>query len=169
MKRFRIGQKVWYFCGDLCSIGSIKSGRVKGATKDLATREVTYEIESYGHYPKTLRLTTEYLYPSYKRAFNDHKDELVYDELMQHIKQLERSIEQILNDYSTNNVQNTGYATIALDSVRKPVGIEVKGIGNLQEEVNIVKSEVAKIKNKLEMSKEKSVKDKPNSKERKVK
>ena len=160
MKIFKVGQTVYYYL-ESDGIGRIVECKVKQVTKDLSTKKITYVVGSE-HDCGWLRLndralTSDYLYASEKQIMKEHADAMAYKVLDDKLNSINAALNKILNEYAEKIIANpVSWATISANDCKTSLYID--GIGNVQEEFDKLKKEVADIKKKIKKPTKKSVK-----------
>ena len=97
MRKFKVGQKVYYYLDEGDYTGYIIECVIKKATKDLETGKITYQVTTDKEdilgcrcfYITNRELTDEYLYASKKQIEKEYKDEIAYNKLYREIRSLE--------------------------------------------------------------------------------
>ena len=160
MKIFKVGQTVYYYL-ESDGIGRIVECKIKQVTKDLSTKKITYVVDSE-HECGWLRLndralTSDYLYASKKQIMKEHADAMAYRALDDKLNSIDAALKKILNEYAEKILANpVSWATISANDCK--TSLYVDGIGNVQEEFDKLKKEVADIKKKIKKPSKKSVK-----------
>lgn len=176
MKKFKVGQTVYYFLGGVhCDsgtpMGKIVTCKIKKATKDLFTGKVTYTVSTggWGYYnsDRDVELSAEYLYADRKKIEKEHKDEIAYMVFLEKLNSIENVLYKIMNEYADKMTANPiSWATISAADTKASLYIE--GIGNVQEEFDRLKKEVEILKKKIKKPTKKSVKLKESNENDKV-
>ena len=160
MKIFKVGQTVYYYL-ESDGIGRIVECVIKQVTKDLSTKKITYVVDSE-HECGWLRLndralTSDYLYASEKQIMKEHADAMAYKALDDKLNNIDAALKKILSEYAEKILANpVSWATISTNDCK--TSLYVDGIGNVQEEFDKLKKEVADIKKKIKKPTKKSVK-----------
>ena len=160
MKIFKVGQTVYYYL-ESDGIGRIVECVIKQVTKDLSTKKITYVVGSE-HDCGWLRLndralTSDYLYASKKQIMKEHADAMAYRALDDKLNSIDAALKKILSEYAEKIQANpVSWATISANDCKTSLYID--GIGNVQEEFDKLKKEVADIKKKIKKPTKKSVK-----------
>ena len=161
MKIFKVGQTVYYYL-ESDGIGRIVECKIKQVTKDLSTKKITYVVGSE-HDCGWLRLndralTSDYLYASKKQIMKEHADALAYRALDDKLNNIDDALKKILSEYAEKIRANPiSGVTISADDCK--TSLYVDGIGNVKEEFDKLKKEVADIKKKIKKPTKKSVKN----------
>ena len=160
MKIFKVGQTVYYYL-ESDGIGRIIECVIKQVTKDLSTKKITYVVGSE-HDCGWLRLndralTSDYLYASKKQIMKEHADAMAYKALDDKLNNIDAALKKILSEYAEKiQVNPISGVTISADDCK--TSLYVDGIGNVKEEFDKLKKEVADIKKKIKKPTKKSVK-----------
>ena len=160
MKIFKVGQTVYYYL-ESDGIGRIVECVIKQVTKDLSTKKITYVVGSE-HDCGWLRLndralTSDYLYASKKQIMKEHADAMAYRVLDDKLNNIDAALKKILDEYAEKILANpVSWATISADDCKTSLCIE--GVGNIQEEFDKLKKEIADIKKKIKKPTKKPVK-----------
>lgn len=157
MTHFKIGQTVYYYYGSE-SIGYMVTCEIKQATKDLATGKITYVVSTGENYSwfSDRKLTDDYLYASKKQLLKEHKDEIAYGALKAKLDTIENALDKIMLEYAEKmQVNPVSWATISANDFK--TALYVEGIGNVQEEFDKLKKEVADLKKKIKKPTKKTV------------
>ena len=160
MKIFKVGQTVYYYL-ESDGIGRIVECTIKQVTKDLSTKKITYVVGSEHEYGwlslNNKVLTSDYLYASKKQIMKEHADAMAYRVLDDKLNNIDAALKKILDEYTEKIQANpVSWATISADDCKTSLCID--GIGNVQEEFNKLKKEIADIKKKIKKPTKKSVK-----------
>ena len=160
MKIFKVGQTVYYYL-ESDGIGRIVECVIKQVTKDLSTKKITYIVGSEHEYGwlslNNKALTSDYLYASKKQIMKEHADAMAYRVLDDKLNNIDTALDKILTEYTEKIQANpVSWATISADDCKTSLYID--GIGNVQEEFDKLKKEVADIKKKIKKPTKKSVK-----------
>ena len=160
MKIFKVGQTVYYYL-ESDGIGRIVECVIKQVTKDLSTKKITYVVGSEHEYGwlslNNKALTSDYLYASKKQIMKEHADAMAYRVLDDKLNSIDAALNKILNEYTEKILANpVSWATISADDCKTSLCIE--GVGNIQEEFDKLKKEIADIKKKIKKPTKKSVK-----------
>ena len=161
MKIFKVGQTVYYYL-ESDGIGRIVECVIKQVTKDLSTKKITYVVGSEHEYGwlslNNKSLTSDYLYASKKQIMKEHADAMAYKALDDKLNNIDAALKKILNEYTEKILANpVSWATISADDCK--TSLYVYGIGDVQEEFDKLKKEVADIKKKIKKPTKKSVKN----------
>ena len=160
MKIFKVGQTVYYYL-ESDGIGRIVECVIKQVTKDLSTKKITYVVGSE-HDCGWLRLndrtlTSDYLYASKKQIMKEHADAMAYRVLDDKLNSIDAALKKILSEYAEKILANpVSWATISADDCK--TSLYVDGIGDVKEEFDKLKKEVADIKKKIKKPTKKPVK-----------
>lgn len=173
MKKFKVGQTVYYFLGGVhcssgTSIGRVVACKIKKATKDLSTGQVTYAVstEGWGYFgsDRDVELSAEYLYDDRKKIEKEHKDEIAYMALFEKLTSVENVLYKIIHEYAEKMTASPlEWATLKVDNTAA-TKLYVDGIGDVQEEFDKLKKEVEILKKKIKKPTKKSVKPKEETK-----
>ena len=160
MKIFKVGQTVYYYL-ESDGIGRIVECVIKQVTKDLSTKKITYVVGSEHDYGwlslNNKALTSDYLYASKKQIMKEHADAMAYRVLDDKLNSIDAALNKILNEYTEKILANpVSWATISADDCKTSLCVE--GVGNIQEEFDKLKKEIADIKKKIKKPTKKSVK-----------
>ena len=160
MKIFKVGQVVYYYL-ESDGIGRIVECVIKQVTKDLSTKKITYVVGSEHDYGwlslNNKALTSDYLYASKKQIMKEHADAMAYRALDDKLNSIDAALKKILDEYTEKIQANpVSWATLSVDDCK--TSLYVDGIGNVQEEFDKLKKEVADIKKKIKKPTKKSVK-----------
>ena len=160
MKIFKVGQTVYYYL-ESDGIGRIVECVIKQVTKDLSTKKITYVVGSEHEYGwlslNNKTLTSDYLYASKKQIMKEHADAMAYRVLDDKLNNIDAALNKIFNEYTEKILANpVSWATISVDDCKTSLCIE--GVGNIQEEFDKLKKEIADIKKKIKKPTKKSVK-----------
>ena len=160
MKIFKVGQTVYYYL-ESDGIGRIVECVIKQVTKDLSTKKITYVVGSEHDYGwlslNNKALTSDYLYASKKQIMKEHADAMAYRVLDDKLNNIDAAINKILNEYTEKILANpVSWMTISADDCKTSLCVE--GVGNIQEEFDKLKKEIADIKKKIKKPTKKSVK-----------
>ncbi len=160
MKIFKVGQTVYYYL-ESDGIGRIVECVIKQVTKDLSTKKITYVVGSEHEYGwlslNNKALTSDYLYASEKQIMKEHADAMAYRVLDDKLNSIDAALKKILDEYTEKILANpVSWLTISADDCKTSLCVD--GIGNLEEEFNKLKKEVADIKKKIKKPTKKSVK-----------
>ena len=160
MKIFKVGQTVYYYL-ESDGIGRIVECVIKQVTKDLSTKKITYVVGSEHEYGwlslNNKALTSDYLYASKKQIMKEHADAMAYRVLDDKLNSIDAALNKILNEYTEKIQANpVSWATISADDCKTSLCIE--GVGNIQEEFDKLKKEIADIKKKIKKPTKKPVK-----------
>ena len=161
MKIFKVGQTVYYYL-ESDGIGRIVECVVKQVTKDLSTKKITYVVGSE-HDCDWLRLndrslTSDYLYASKKQIMKEHADALAYRALDDKLNNIDAALKKILSEYA-EKIQANPISGVTISADDCKTSLYVDGIGNVKEEFDKLKKEVADIKKKIKKPTKKSVKN----------
>ena len=183
-RRFKVGQKVYYYlnCGDYT--GEIVTCVIKQATKDLSTGKITYRVsvdnESATFWRLTFLterdLTDEYLYASKKQIEKEYKDEIAYNKLYKEMCSLENSLIELksklaseqeykIPDGMTLSIGGTKQYFNKLYVEAKDVVID--GKVSLKEEIDKLKKRVKSLEKNIKQKTKKAVVSKKDDSESK--
>lgn len=168
--KFKKNQIVYFYEQTGEYEGRIRTGFITEAVKDLLSKTIIYtvrvdkgDVYSYFH-DSEYHLTEDSLYSSKKKIEKEWKDEIVYGNLSSELHKMERLLLEVLNEVKPKLDKNN-QLTLTLSSkefltntVRIDAeNVEVKGIGNLQEEITKIKKEIKNIKRKIKPQTKKPV------------
>lgn len=168
--KFKKNQTVYFYQRTGQYQGAIVAGFISEATKDLLTGKVTYTVkvdtgDTYSwFFRNTYTLSEDNLYSSKKKIEKEWKDEIVYGNLSSKLDKLERLLNEVLNEVKPKLDQNKtldfvlGSKEFSTNTIKiEAENLEVKGIGNLQEEISKIKKEIKDIKKKIKPQTKKPV------------
>ena len=161
MKIFKVGQTVYYYLESDC-IGRIVECVIKQVTKDLSTKKITYVVGSEHEYGwlrlNDRALTSDYLYASKKQIMKEHADTMAYRVLDDKLNNIDAALKKILSEYA-EKIQANPISGVTISADDCKTSLYVDGIGNVKEEFDKLKKEVADIKKKIKKPTKKSVKN----------
>ena len=166
--KFKVGQKVYYYQVTGEYIGGIVEGIITKAIKDLATNKITYTVDTakdcWWVWSREKELTADYLYSSRKAIEKEYKEEIIYNNLYQEMRSLEKILDQVYAELTKDAHKDFNGLTLSINGENKfstlyvnANDINIEGIGSVKEKVDELNREIAELKKKIKPKTKKQV------------